>query len=147
MGVALLEGGKLVHCGVKRIPRGRTHGETLKEGRKAVTGLIEAFRPKVMVIEKTFFSNNRTAAILNVFADEIKAIGKRKGLKVIGFAPSSVKKFICGNGRASKMEVATVIVSRYPELRVFLTQDRKWKAEYHLNMFDAIALGIMAEGR
>ena len=81
---------------------------------------------------------------LNVFVDEIKAIGRRKGLKVLGYAPSTVKKMICGNGRASKEEVARVIVSKFPELKVFLTQDRKWKERYHQNMFDAVALGVMA---
>jgi Holliday junction resolvasome RuvABC endonuclease subunit len=75
--------------------------------------------------------------------DEIKAIGRRKGLEVKGFAPSTVKKAICGNGRASKKEVARVIVSKYPELKVYLTQDRVWKELYHQNMFDAVALGMM----
>jgi hypothetical protein len=39
-------------------------------------------------------------------------------------------------------EVARVIVSKYPELKVYLTQDRAWKEFYHQNMFDAVALGI-----
>jgi len=39
--------------------------------------------------------------------------------------------------------VARVIVSKYPELKVYLTQDRAWKELYHQNMFDAVALGMM----
>jgi hypothetical protein len=39
--------------------------------------------------------------------------------------------------------VATVIISKYPELKVYLTQDRAWKEEFHQNMFDAVALGMM----
>jgi len=54
-----------------------------------------------------------------------------------------VKKAICGNGHASKYEVARVIASRFPELKVYLTQDRKWKEAYHQNMFDAVALGVV----
>jgi len=81
---------------------------------------------------------------LNTFTDEIKAIGKRKGLRVVGYAPSTLKKAVCGNGRASKREVARVIVSKYPELKVYLTQDSAWKEEYHQNMFDAVALGTVA---
>ena len=96
-----------------------------------------------MVVEKAFFANNRSAALLNVFVDEIRAIGKRKKLEVLSYAPSTVKKFICGNGRASKKEIARVIVSKYPELKVYLTQDRAWKEEYHQNMFDAVALAMM----
>ena len=96
------------------------------------------------MVEKAFFCNNRNAAILNVLVDEIKAVGKRKGLKVVSYAPSTVRKLICGNGRASKKELSKVIVSRYPELKVYLTQDRAWKERYHQNMFDAVALGLMA---
>ena len=145
MGVALLQDYKLIYHGVLTIKRGKSPHETLAEGRKTILRLIADYKPDVMAVEKTFFANNRNSAILNVFADEIKAIGKRKGLEVYGFAPSTVKKFITGNGRATKLEVAKVVIAQYPELKVYLNQDRKWKEEYHLNMFDAVALGITAQ--
>lgn len=31
-------------------------------------------------------------------------------------------------------------------LKVYLPQDRKWKERYHANMFDAVALAIVAAG-
>ena len=95
------------------------------------------------MVEKTFFARNRNTSLLNVFADEIVAIGKRKGLKVKSFAPSTMKKAIAGNGHATKEEVAGVVVARFPELKVYLTQDRKWKERFHQNMFDAVALAMM----
>ena len=134
----------MVYHGVKTIKKGKSPHETLKEGRRLILRLINDYTPAILAVEKTFFANNRNAAILNVFADEIKAIGKRKGLEVYGFAPSTVKKFITGNGRASKLEVAKIVIAQYPELKIYLNQDRKWKEEYHLNMFDAVALGIVA---
>lgn len=146
MGVAFLEGQKLVYHEVKVIKKGKTPSETLRKGRKAILRLIKDFKPKVLVVEKTFFANNRNSALLNVFVDDILATGKRKGLKVVSYAPNTVKKFICGNGRASKLEVARAVVARYPELTVYLTQDRKWKEEYHQNMFDAVALGWSSKG-
>jgi len=144
MGVAFLDGGKLIYHGVKEIKNEKSPHEKLREGRKIVLRLIKDFRPDVLVVERAFFANNRSAALVNVFYDEIIAIGRRKGLKVVAFAPCTVKKFICGNGRASKMELSKVIVSKYPELKVYLTQDRAWKEEYHQNMFDAVALGLVA---
>jgi len=147
MGIAFLENEKLIYHGVKVIKKRRSPHETLKEGRKITLRLIKDFKPRVLVIEKAFFANNRNAALLNVLVDEIKAIGKRKRLKLLSFAPSTVKKFICGNGRASKKEVARVIVSKFPELKVYLTQDRTWKEQYHQNMFDALALGMMVGAR
>jgi crossover junction endodeoxyribonuclease RuvC len=146
MGIALLEGPSLVYHGVKIIKNRRSAHEILGEGRRIILRLLNDFRPAVLVVEKTFFASKRSA-LLNVFADEIRALGKRKGLKVVSFAPNTVKKFISGNGRASKEEVAQVIVARFPELKVYLSQDRKWKLRYHENMFDAVALALTASNR
>jgi hypothetical protein len=45
---------------------------------------------------------------------------------------------------SDKKALSEVIVSKMPELKVYLTQDRAWKEKYHQNMFDAVALGLMA---
>jgi len=66
---------------------------------------------------------------------------------VLCFAPSTVKKHIAKNGWAKKSEVARAICTKYPELKVYLTQDRGWKERYHQNMFDAVALAEMALGQ
>jgi crossover junction endodeoxyribonuclease RuvC len=144
MGVALLDKGSLIYSGVKVIRNRKSPHEIIKACRKIVLRLIKDYRPQVLIAEKTFFANNRNSALLNVLFDEIRNIGKRKRLKVICYAPNTVKKAICGNGLASKEEVARVVIAKYPELKVFLTQDRKWKESFHQNMFDAVALGMMA---
>ena len=143
MGFAFFDRGELVYYGVSVIKDG-TPTEKLKEGRKVILRLIKDFKPNVLAVEKAFFGNNKTAAIMNVFVSEIMSIGKRKGLKVIGYAPKTVRKFICGNGWADKKTLSEVIVSKIPELKVYLTQDRAWKERFHQNMFDAVGLGLMA---
>lgn len=145
IGVAFLEKGIPVHLGVKTIKARMSPHETLQAGRRIILRLIKDFRPRVLAVEKTFFANNRNSALLNVFSDEIRAIGKRKKLKVVSYAPNTIRKALCGNGRASKEDAARVLVARFPELKVYLTQDRKWKVRYHQNMFDALALGIVAD--
>lgn len=143
LGVAFFEGKNLIYHGVKIIKHLKSPEETLQEGKKLILRMISDFEPDVLVVEKTFFSNNRNSALLNVFADEIQSVGKRKGLIVKSFAANTVRKQICGNGSASKDEVAKVIVSLYPELKPYLTSDRKWKETFHRNMFDAVALGLL----
>ncbi|HUU50572.1 MAG TPA: crossover junction endodeoxyribonuclease RuvC [Nitrospinota bacterium] len=143
MGIAFFDKGKIIYYGVKTIKKGKSPSETLKEGRKIILRLIKDFKPDNLIAEKAFFANNRRASLLNVFVDKIKSIARRKKLKLLNYAPSTVKKAICGNGRASKKDVARVIISKYPELKVYLTQDRAWKELYHQNMFDAVALGMM----
>ena len=144
MGIAFLDNRELIYHGVKCIGSEESPHDRLKEGRKTDLRLIRDFRPQVLAVEESFFGSNCRSSLLNVFVDEIKAIGKRKGLKVVSYAPTTVRKFICGNGRASKKELSKVVVSKYPELKVYLTQDRAWKERYHQNMFDAVALALMA---
>lgn len=144
MGIAFLDKEKILYHGVKNIKKGRSPHATIKEGRKTILRLINDLRPDLIVIEKTFFSQNRNASLLNVLEDEIKAIARRKRINLMSFAPSTIKKFICGDGHAGKEEVARAVAIKYPELKVYLTQDREWKERYHQNMFDAVALGIMA---
>jgi crossover junction endodeoxyribonuclease RuvC len=147
MGIALLEGEKLVHHGVKTIPNQASPHERLRRARQIVLSLFQDFRPQMLALEKTFFARNRNVSLLNVLTDEIRAIARRRRVKICGFAPSTVKKWICGNGRASKEQVARTVAARYPELAVYLTQDRKWKARFHHNMFDAVALAMLAAKR
>jgi Holliday junction resolvasome RuvABC endonuclease subunit len=144
MGIAFLDNRELIYHGVKCIGREEAPHERLKEGRKTVLRLVRDLRPQVLVVEESFFGVSCRSSLLNVFVDEIKAIGKRKGLKVVSYAPTTVRKFICGNGRASKKELSKVVVSKYPDLKVYLTQDRAWKERYHQNMFDAVSLALMA---
>jgi len=144
MGYAFLDKGCLLYYGVKVIKKKKSPHQILKEGRKIVLRLIKDLKPNILVIEKTFIANNKSASLLNVFFDEIKAVGRRKHLKVLCFAPSTVKKHIAKNGWAKKKEVAKAICTKYPELKVYLTQDRGWKERYHQNMFDAVALAEVA---
>jgi Holliday junction resolvasome RuvABC endonuclease subunit len=146
MGIAFFDNGKLVYHGVEVVTGRKTPQEKLKEARKRILRLVRDLKPRVLVIEKASFANNRTAALLNVLTSDIKAITRRKKLGLISYAPSTVKKWLCGNGHASKREVAKAVIAKYPELKVYLTQDRAWKEEYHQNMFDAVALGIMTMG-
>jgi len=130
--------------GGRSIEKKKSPHEILKAGRKAVLRLINDLKPNVLVIERAFASNNRSFSLLNVFFDEIRAIGKRKHVKILSFAPSTVKKHIAKDGWAKKKEVAKALCSKYPELKVYLTQDRGWKERYHQNMFDAVALAKTA---
>jgi len=143
MGIAFLDGGQLIYHTVKVIAKGQSPQQTLQRARDSVLRLINDLDPQVVAVERTFFNQNRNTALLNVLFDEIRSIAKRKKLTFVSYAPSTIKKFTCGNGRADKSQVAAVVVSKFPELKVYLTQDRAWKERFHQNMFDAVALGIM----
>ncbi len=78
IGIAVLDGTKLAYHGVKTLSRRKSPHDILAEGRKVIRELIDDLNPTTLAVEKTFFANNRNSALLNVFADEIVAIGRRK---------------------------------------------------------------------
>jgi len=144
IGFAILERGQLFHYGVKSIRRSISPGKKLKEGLGIVLSLSLDLRPGWFVVEKTFFANNRNSALLNVFADELLLLGRWKRLKTRSLAANTVRKAVCGKGDASKDDLAHVLISTYPELRPYLSSNRRWKERFHRNMFDAVGLAVAA---
>jgi len=143
MGVAVLENDRLVYHGVETFRKFSLPHNQLKQVRTAIARLIHDFRPAVLAVEKTFIGkNHRHAAPLSVLGDEIAALGRRHGIAVVSIAANTVKKAVTGNGWATKAEVAKAIAARYPKLKAYLPPDRNWKRRHHLNMFDAVALGV-----
>jgi Holliday junction resolvasome RuvABC endonuclease subunit len=142
IGIAVMDGDELVYHGVKTLRRRSSPHGSLSQIQAYTQRLIRDFRPSLLVIERAFMVRSRTAGLLNVIVDEIRTIGVSHGLTVRTLAPSTVRKRLCGNGRATKRDVARVIAARYPELKVYIGLNRKWKERFHGNMFDAIGLAL-----
>ena len=96
------------------------------------------------LFKRSFFANNRTASLLHIFINEIMSIGKRNGVKVMSYAPSTVRKRIAGNGRASKEELSGYHRVKVSRIESLFISGSAWKNQHHQNMFDAIGLGLMA---
>jgi len=142
IGVALLSGRELLYYGVKTIKKRGSAGEILSQVRQILSRLIADYEPRNLAIEKTFLAH-KSAALLNVAADEIKAVARAQGLEIKEYAPTLVRKIICQTGKATKKEAARIIAAQYPELARYLEQRTKWETLYYANMFDAIAVGLV----
>ena len=144
-GYAFFAGDELLFHGVKVLAQGRTPKQTLDYGHLAVLTLLRTLKPDVLAVEQAHFSNRtRRTALLNDFTNTIVALGKRERMRVFTFAPSTIKKFTTGYGWARKEQVARVVAHQYPELRAYLTGAKHWQTVHHGNMFDAVALGMLA---
>jgi crossover junction endodeoxyribonuclease RuvC len=141
IGVAVLEESDLIYYGVKTI-HDRTDALTiLKQISTLTQGLIADYAPDYLAIERTFLIQ-KSAALLNVAADEIKSVARFCQLPIFEYSPSTVRKFVCQNGAAKKRDVAKIVASRYPELTRHLRTLNKWDEIYYANLFDAIAVGL-----
>lgn len=141
LGFAVLEGSKIVVTGVlplRHLPKEKR----ASEARRLVRKWLVVHRPVTLVIEKTYAHPVPWLDELHRLARAVGMFAKARGVSVAAYAPQTVRKTLTGNGWATKDEVATALSFRYPALRVYLTQDRKWKVRYWQNMFDAVALAI-----
>src|SRR5438128_7650796 len=115
IGVVVLEGNELIFYAVKTI-RDRSTAQRILAHVAAITQeLITQYDPQYLAIEKMFVVQ-KSAALLSVAAEEIKSVAKSNGLPIYEYAPSTVRKFICQSGAATKRDVAQVVAQRYPEL-------------------------------
>lgn len=141
IGYAAIQGPGLVAHGVKSlrlIPRAKRMGEA----RKALSHWIDSYRPAVVVLEATHRHPTGTFQTVHALARSLATIARHRRRKVVTYSPQTVRKYLVGNGRAQKTAVAKVVSDRFPILRIYLTQDRRWKEKYFQNMFDAVALAI-----
>jgi crossover junction endodeoxyribonuclease RuvC len=141
LGFAVFAGGRLTGGGVlplRDLPRERR----LPEARRRLRLWVREYKPRRLVIEQT---HRHPVPWLNdlyrLVRSAVLLAGHRR-MRLATYAPQVVRKTVVGNGKASKREVAEVIAARYPSLRIYLNQDRKWKERYWQNMFDAVALGL-----
>ncbi len=100
-------------------------------------------RPAVLAYEKTFYVQSKRSALLHVQEAEIMRVGRLAGLRVFGYPPTRVRSLLCQDGRATKRVVARHLADQFPELGRYLTTTSRRQETYWLNMFDAIAVGVV----
>lgn len=143
MGYAHLQGLTLKDYGVISLRTRVTHKKDLLDQiEEEIQRLLAEKRPDVLILEKNRFSQIRSNVRLALAVYRIRSTAKKRHIPVIEYDPRMVRRVVCEDGNAVKMEVARTIAVRYPEMRVYLTSDRRWKVRYYQNIFDAIACGL-----
>lgn len=144
LGYAVVQGQGLLVSGVRALrlfPRDRR----IREAKRLLRGWIGAYQPSVLVFEKTYPHPVPWLDEVHQLRLALGRLGRERGIGAVTYAPQTVRKLLLGNGRASKREMAEAITHRFPALRVYLTQDRRWKEHYWRNLFDAVALALHHE--
>ena len=141
LGYAVIAGQRLVASDAVRLrllPKDRR----LKEARRLVRTLAATHAPGAIVVEKTYPHPVPWLDELHDVTVAARKIAKERGIRFATYSPQAVRQTVAGNGKAKKPEVAVAVAHRFPALRVFLEQDRRWKERLWRNRSDAIALGL-----
>ncbi|OHB04852.1 MAG: hypothetical protein A3B16_01430 [Candidatus Zambryskibacteria bacterium RIFCSPLOWO2_01_FULL_45_43] len=141
-GVTVFRGTAIILSMVKILSTKGSPRKRLEEVKRIFSSLINDYAPKVLVIEKPFFFWSKQSRFLDVVIEEIKCLARKRKMKIYEFSPRTARKIVCGNGNASKKDMAKLICSIYPELKIRLNQDRRYKEIYWGHAFDSAGLGV-----
>ena len=114
----------------------------LKELEVAIEDRLRRFRPNLVLLEKTWPTSCPPLAAARRMALVCRRLALRRRIPMAEVNVKEVRRKVVGFGWASKLETAQVVASYYPELGLYLRQDRAWKERYFQNLFDAVALLI-----
>lgn len=139
LGYAVLAGRRLLEHGV--IPlRSLPKDQRLREAVLGMGRLVNRHRPGVLVVEKTYRHPVPWLNDLHRITLAARRIAKAWRITFHTYAPQAVRQTVAGNGKATKAEAAVIVAHHFPQLRLLLTQDRRWKERYWLNDLDAVGL-------
>jgi Holliday junction resolvasome RuvABC endonuclease subunit len=140
-GFAVLAGRRLLVHGAVSL-RHLERARRLDGIRRRIRVLAATHAPSTIVVEKTYRHPVPWLDRLDAITRTARAIARRRRLRFAAYAPQAVRLTVAGSGRASKLEAAQAVAHRFPQLRLYLTQDRRWKERLWRNMFDAVALAL-----
>lgn len=142
MGFAHFEGDDLIDYGVKSLRRPKQKRKPLDVLRGVMTRFIEEKHPDVIALEKNSFAQIPQNQPLVVAIKLIHKIALDNNTPIYEYAPNTIKKEVCQDGRATKRLVSKIVSMRYPELNVYRGSNSRLRELYYFNMFDAVACGL-----
>ncbi len=75
-----------------------------------IAKLLRKHKPDCMAVEELYFSTNAKTAIgVGQSRGVILLIAAKTGIPVISYSPLAVKRAICGDGKADKRQVGTMV--------------------------------------
>jgi len=106
---------------------------------RQMNNLLRDYQPGVIAIEKLFFATNaKTAMSVGQAQGVMLYCAARNKVKVVKYAPGTIKKVVAGNGKAKKKEIQKAL------RKVFGAKVRsaKRKKTHFDNAADALAVAL-----
>ena len=142
LGIAVLDSSELMDWRIK-VFEGKWSKEKMKKAIEIISDFIERYEPGVLAIKRLHPSRRSRSLVLLV--TRIKEFSKRKGLKVYQYSIKELEDYFIQGEKLNKKNLAEVIVSENPVLFHELAKEKTHKNPYRIRMFEAVALGMMAE--
>lgn len=101
---------KAIDYGCIKPPREMKLSDRYLAIHEGIDHLISAHQPEVLVVETQYVHKNMQSAIkLGMARGVVLLTAKRRGVKVVEYAPARAKKAIVGTGGATKKQVQSML--------------------------------------
>ena len=144
LGIAVLKGQLLLDWSVNVITGTSSYARLLKTS-SLLSHLIDQYQPDVLVTKKLHPS--RCSSGLRRSSRVVYRLAEERGLNVCEYSIQEMEAFFEPEGRINKEEMAELVALRHPALRHDLRKEQDNLNPYHIRMFEAVALGTMAESK
>jgi len=102
--------GRLIECGVIRLPRRSSLPRRLVELHEGIVDLIVRHHPTALALENAFYHKNvRTTLVLGHARGVVLLAAEQHRLTIAEYPPARVKKTVVGVGGASKAQVGAMV--------------------------------------
>jgi Holliday junction resolvasome RuvABC endonuclease subunit len=144
MGVAMLEGTQLIYYAVKELRRMRPAFQLKRATYDVIYELIARFEPDVLAYETSYYVQQQGSLLLRAHEREIQRCAAAAKVRTVAYSPLYVRQRLCADAYSTKHMVAAALVEQFPELAGYRTNQTPRGERYWLNMFDALAVAVVA---
>jgi hypothetical protein len=144
-GFALLDGNRLVICGVKKIQVKGDENRN-RECLKRLGDLIDRWQPRILTIEDANAKESRRRPRIRALVTQIAGMAASRKLNIALLSRRKMMHNFFDCKRVKKYRLAKHLAECYPEeLGHRLPPERReWESErFSMDMFDAVAFGMM----
>lgn len=141
MGYADFENEHLIDYGLKLFKPSAKIESLLNDIEMVIERLVLEKQPVRIILEKNRFSQITNNVRLTLAIARIKSVAKKHRIKIIEYAPNTIRAIVCKNGYSTKSDLAKTIVSRYPEVGFFIKNQSQSSLNRFYNISDAVACG------
>lgn len=105
---------RIAEIGVLKLAQFKDHAERLATIHRRLTQVIGTHKPVAMAIESPFFGKNPQSMLKLGRAQGVcMAAAMGQEVPVVEYAPRRIKQSVCGNGNASKEQLAAMLQNEF----------------------------------
>lgn len=142
IGIAVLKGTVLLDWSVKVVKSKQSASKRLKMA-SIIDRLVDGYEPDIIAVKR--LHSSRSSQALDQFCHDVETTAAANDIRFAQYSIDDVEQFFVPEENINKVKLAELICKKHPVLRRELKREKNNLNPYHIRMFEAVALGTMAQ--